>query len=166
MSAPVLTGGCLAVSLAIAGMNGWHWYKTGKDPKNLLHFGSGFALGGLATICTGLLGVLAGWSVAVGNAAGRHAVSGATGKNAAPLNHGTAGQLSAGGAIITFLLAVGFIVAYRAANKTIKRRLAGGFFCGATLVVTVGMAGLFVHVVGMVNGIGNPVMGWFNGGAA
>ncbi|BBB01094.1 hypothetical protein RVR_8347 [Actinacidiphila reveromycinica] len=166
MSSPALTAGALAVSLAIAGANLWQWHKAGKDPKNLAHFGGGFALGGLATVCTGLLGVLAGWSVAAGNGVGKHAVSGATGNTAQALNRGTAGTLTSGGAVITFLLLIGFIIAWRAASKTVRRRLLGGFFCGATLVVTVGMAGLFVHVVNLVNGMGNPVLSWFNGGAA
>jgi hypothetical protein len=164
MSSPALTAGCLAVSLAIAGVNGWTWYKTGRDPKNLVHFGSGFALGGLATICGGLLGVLAGWSVGAGNAAGKSAVSSTTGAAKDAMHHGTAGTLTPGGAIVTFLLAVGFVVAWRAASKVIRRRLAGGFFCGTTLVVTVGVAGLFVHVVGLVNGIGDSGYQWFNGG--
>lgn len=166
MSSPALTAGALAVSLGIAGANLWHWYKTGKDPKNLVHFGSGFALGGLATICTGLLGVLAGWSVSGANTAGRSAVSSTTGAGKAVMNHGHAGSLHPGGAIITFLLLVGFVIAYRAASKVIKRRLFGGFFCGTTLVVTVGVAGLFVHVVGLVNGVGDSGYHWFNGGAA
>lgn len=166
MSSPALTAGALAVSLAIAGANGWTWYKTGKDPKNLIHFGSGFALGGLATICTGLLGVLAGWSAGIGNTAGRSAVSSSTGTGKATLVHGSAGQLTPGGAIVTFLLAVGFVVAWRAASKVIRRRLLGGFFCGSTLVITVGVAGLFVHVVGLVNGVGDSGYQWFNGGQA
>jgi hypothetical protein len=166
VSSPALTAGALAVSLAIAGANGWTWYKTGKDPKNLIHFGSGFALGGLATICGGLLGVLAGWSAGIGNTAGRSAVSSTTGATKAAMNHGAAGTLTPGGAIVTFLLAVGFVIAWRAASKVIRRRLLGGFFCGTTLVITVGVAGLFAHVVGLVNGIGDSGYQWFNGGAA
>lgn len=166
MSSPALTAGALAVSLGIAGANLWHWYKTGKDPKNLVHFGSGFALGGLATICGGLLGVLAHWSASGANTAGRSAVSSTTGAGKAAMNHGHAGNLTAGGAIVTFLLLVGFVIAWRAASKTIRRRLLGGFICGSTLVITVGVAGLFVHVVGLVNGIGDSGYGWFNGGAA
>lgn len=163
MSSPALTAGALAVSLGIAGGNLWHWYKRGKDPKKLVHFGSGFALGGLATICGGLLGVLAGWSAAVGNTAGRSAVSSTTGAGKAVMNHGNAGQLSPGGSIVTFLLLVGFVIAWRAAPKDIRLRLIGGFFCGSTLVITVGIAGLFAHVVGLVNGVGDPGYNWIDG---
>lgn len=166
MSSPALTAGALAVSLGIAGVNFWHWHKTGKNTKNLAHFGSGFALGGLGTICTGLLGVLTGWSVAVGNTAGRSAVSSTTGTGKTVMNQGHAGQLGTGGAIVTFLLLTGFVVAWRAAPKQIRWRLVGGFFCGATLVATVGVAGLFVHVVGLVNGVGDAGFNWINGGSA
>lgn len=166
MSSPALTAGALSVSLGIAGVNLWHWYKTGKDPKRLVHFGSGFGLGGLATICGGLLGTIAGWSASAVNTAGRSAVSSTTGASKAVMNHGDAGQLTAGGAIVTVLLLVGFVVAWRAASKEIRRRLLGGFICGSTLVITVGVAGLFVHVVGLVNGVGDSGYSWFNGGSA
>lgn len=163
MSSPGLTAGALAVGLGITGANLWYWYKKGKDPKKLVHFGGGFVLGGLGTICGGLLGVLAGWSVAVGNTAGRSAVSSTTGAGTAVMNHGHAGALHPGGAIVTFLLLFAFVVAWRAAPKDIRWRLVGGFFCGSTLVVTVGVAGLFVHVVGLVNGVGDPGFNWING---
>ena len=67
---------------------------------------------------------------------------------------------------MTVLLLVGFVVAWRAASKEIRRRLLGGFICGSTLVITVGVAGLFVQVVGLVNGIGDTGYSWFNGGSA
>jgi|GEM_PF-4698826 len=166
MSSPALTAGCLAVSLAIAGTNGWHWYKRGRKPEDLAHFGSGVALGGLSTVCGGLLGTLAGWSIAAGNSAGSSAVSGTTGATATAIRHGTAGHLTPGGGIITCLLAVGCVVAWRAAGKEVRRRLVGGFFVGATLVATAGMAHEFVHVVGLVNSMGDPLIGWFNRGQA
>ncbi len=166
MSSPALTAGALAVSLGVAGANLWHWYKTGKDPKRMAHFGSGFVLGGLGTICGGLLGVFAGWFAVAGNTAGRSAVSSTTGAAKSAMNHGHAGTLHPGGAIVTFLLLIGFVIAWRAAPKQIRWRLVGGFFCGATLVITVGVAGLFVHVVGLVNGVGDSGYNWFNGGSA
>lgn len=166
MSSTALTAGCLAVSLGVAGVNGWHWYKAGRDPKKLAHFGGGFALGGLATVCTGILGTLAGWSIAAGNGAGRQAVSSTTGATATTIRHGTAGHLTPGGGVVTFLLTVGCIVAWRAASKEVRRRLVGGFFVGATLVATAGMAHEFVHVVNMINGVGDPMTNWFNRGQA
>lgn len=166
MSSPALTAGALAVSLAVTGTNLWYWYKSGKDPKNLLHFGGGYLTGGLATVCTGLLGTLAGWTAGADNGLGKHAVSSTTGHTANTLHHGTAGQLTPGGGIVTVLVAVGFVVAWKAAPKAVKRKLAGGFFSGATLTITIGVAGLFVHVVGLVNGVGDSGYAWFNGGSA
>lgn len=167
MNHTALTAGALAVSLAITGINLWRWWKSpGRDPKNLLHFAGGFLTGGLATICGGLLGTLAGWTAGVDNAIGQHAVSGTTGRAAQAMNHGTAGQLTPGGAIVTVLIATGFVVAWRAAPKPVKKKLLGGAWAGATLVITVGVAGLFVHVVAMVNGVGDTGYAWFNGGAA
>jgi hypothetical protein len=166
MSDTALTVGGLAVGLSITGVNLWHWYKAGKDPKNLAPFGSAFALGGLSTLCGGLLGTLAGWTAGANNAAGKNAVAGVAGGQAGTVNAGTAGQLTQGGALATALIAVGVFVAWRAANKQLKRKLAGGWWAGATLTLSAGMAGLFVHVVSLVNSVGGGVLGWFNGGAA
>lgn len=161
-----LTAGATAVSLAVTGTNFWYWYKAGKDPKKLLHFGGGCLIGGLATICGGLLGTLAGWTAGADNALGSHAVSSTTGQGAAALHQGTAGALTPGGGIVTFLIATGFAIAWKTAPKDIRRKLAGGAFSGATLTLTIGVAGLFVHVVALVNGIGDSGYAWLNGGSA
>lgn len=167
MSAPLLTVGGLAVGLAITGVNLWHWWKSpGRDPKNLAPFGGAFVLGGLSTLCGGLLGILAGWTAGANNAAGKHAVTSVAGGHTGTVVHKAAGQLTPGGALATFLIAVGVIVAWRAANKQLKRRLAGGWWAGATLTLSAGMAGLFVNVVNLVNNFGGGILGWFNGGAA
>lgn len=162
-----LTAGAATVSLAITGANLWGWWKAGKVPKNLAHFGGGYAIGGLASICAGgILGTLAAWAASLANGVGKHAVTASTGQNAAALHHGSAGTLTPGGGMVTALGAVAFAIAWKTASKTIKRRLTGGFFSGATLTLTIGVAGLFAHVVGIVNGIGDSGLGWLNGGAA
>lgn len=166
MSSPSLTAGGLAISLAATGYHAWKWWKTtGRKPRDLVPFAGSAVLGGLSTICAGLLGVLAGWTVGVDNGLGKQAVSGATGTGGAAVHHGTAGQLSPGGAIVTFLLAFAFVVAWKAADKVMKQKLFWGWFSGATLTFTVGVAGLFLHVVHGVNGIGDPMYAWFDGGA-
>jgi hypothetical protein len=68
--------------------------------------------------------------------------------------------------MLTALGAVAFAVAWKAAPKKTRNKLAGGFFSGATLTLTIGIAGLFAHVVGVVNGIGDTGLGYLNGGAA
>jgi hypothetical protein len=164
MSAPLLTVGGLAVGLAITGVNLWHWWKSpGRDPKNLAPFGGAFVLGGLSTLCGGLLGTLGGWTAGANNAAGRHAVTSVAGGRAGTVAHKAAGTLTPGGALATTLIAVGVFVTWRAASKQLKRKLAGGWWAGATLTLSAGMAGLFVHVVTLVNSVGGGVLGWFNG---
>ncbi|AEW94620.1 MULTISPECIES: hypothetical protein [Streptomycetaceae] len=167
MSHTALTVGGLAVGLAITGVNAWSWWKSpGRDPKHLLPFASGFALGALSTICGGLLGAAAGWTAGLNNAAGGHIVPGATGTGAGTVARGAAGGLTPGGALLTFLLLVGVIVAWRAATKVLKRRLAGGWWAGATLTLSAGVAGLIGStIVPVVNTGGDSVLAWFNGGA-
>lgn len=165
MNPAVLTVGGLGVGLAITGVNLWHWWRSpGRDPKHLAPFGGAFVLGGLSTLCGGLLGTLGGWTAGANNAAGRNAVRGVAGGQAGVVAHKAAGQLTPGGALATFLIAVGVVIAWRAANRQLKRRLAGGWWAGATLTLSAGMAGLFVHVVMLVNSVGGGMLGWFNRG--
>lgn len=167
MSSTTLTAGALAISLAVTGYNLWQWWKTpARDPKVLLPFAGSYVLGGLSTICGGLIGTLGVWTAGASNGAGKHVVSGTAGATASTLNRGNAGQLTPGGAILTVLIAFGFIVAWKAASKVIKKKLFGGWVSGATLTLSVGVAGLFVHVVGLINGIGDSGYAWFNGGSA
>jgi len=167
MSNTALTAGALAVSLAATGVYGWHWWKSpGRDPKALIPFAGSYILGGLGTVAGGVLAMVAGWTAGLDNAVGRHAVTASAGGRTAVLNHGTAGQLTTGGHIVAFLFAVGFVVAWKAANKAIKRKLFWGFFCGVTMTLTVGMAGLFSHIVVLANNLGDIPLAWFNGGAA
>lgn len=169
MSSPALTAGGLTISLAATGYYLWQWGKSpGRKPADLAPFAGSYILGGLATICGGLLGVLAGWTALVGNAVGKHAVTGAAGGHADVMNHGSAGTLTSGGRILVALLAFACFIAYRTAAKTMKKRIFWGWFAGSTMMLTVGMALLFAHVVALVNGIGDSGYNWFNhgGGAA
>jgi ABC-type sulfate transport system permease component len=165
MSNIALTAGGLAVSLAATGFYGWQWWKSpGRKPADLAPFAGSYILGGLATVCGGVLGVLSGWTALAGNGLGKHAVTSTAGGKAAVMNHGTAGVLTPGGHIVAFLLAFACFIAWRAAAKTIKRRIFWGWFAGSTMMLTVGMALLFAHVVALVNGIGDTGYGWFNHG--
>lgn len=167
MSSPALTAGGLAISLAATGIYGWRWWKTAnRKPADLAPFAGSYVLGGLATVCAGILGILAGWTALLGNGLGKHAVTSTAGGKVTTMAHGTAGVLTPGGRIVVFLVAVAAVVAWRAAAKTMKRQLFWGWFCGSTMTLTVGVAGLFVHVVGLVNGVGDSGYAWFNGGQA
>jgi hypothetical protein len=165
MSHTTITVGCLAVSLAATLYYGWKWWKIpGRKPADLAPFAGSYVLGGLATMCAGLLGVLAGWTTLVGNGVGKHAVTSTSGGKAEVINHGSAGVLTPGGHLVAFLLAFGFVVAWKAANKAVKQKLFWGWFSGATMTLTVGVAGLFLHVTGVANGMGDGILGWFNHG--
>lgn len=167
MSSTVLTVGGFAVSLAATGIYMWKWWRNpGRKPADLAPFAGSYVLGGLSTLCAGLLGVLAGWTALLGNGVGKHAVSGTAGGHADVMNHGTAGVLGPGGRLVAFLFAVGFVVAWKAASKAVKQKLFWGWACGATMTLTVGVAGLFLHVTGVANGIGDGIINWANGVSA
>lgn len=165
MSNVAITVGGLGVSLAATGIYLWKWWKTGtRKPADLAPFVGSYVLGGLATMCAGIIGLLAGWTALLGNGLGKHAVSGTSGGPADTVNRGTAGVLTPGGHLVAFLMVVGFAVAWKAATKAAKRQLWWGWFSGTTMVLTVGVAGLFLHVTGLANGVGDGVLGWFNHG--
>ncbi|AZM46585.1 hypothetical protein DMB38_12860 [Streptomyces sp. WAC 06738] len=162
-----LTVGGLGVGLAILGVNLWKWWKSpGRDPKALLPFAAGLSLGALATLCAGgLLGVLAGWTAGLNNKAGEVAVPGATGTSSGAVARGSMGALTSGGALLVFLLAVAYVVAWRAANKELKRKLLGGWWSGATLSLSAGAAGILAStLVPLVNDAGGEVLAFFEGG--
>lgn len=167
MSTTPLTAGCLAISLAATGYSLWQWWKApGHKPKDLAPFAGSYVLGGLSTICGGVLALAFGMTLGLGNGLGKHVVSGTAGGQPAVMNHGSAGQLTTGGRIVTFLIAVGFVIAWKAAAKAVRKTLWWGWFSGATMTVTVGMAALFAHVVIFANNVGDAGYGWFNGGSA
>jgi TM2 domain-containing membrane protein YozV len=165
MSSIALTAGGLTISLAATGYYGWQWWKSpGRKPGDLAPFAGSYVLGGLASICGGVIGVAAGWTALAGNAVGKHAVTSAAGGHTDVMNRGSAGILTPGGHIVATLLAFVCFVAWRGAAKTIKRRIFWGWFAGSTMMLTVGMAMLFAHVVALVNGIGDSGYNWFNHG--
>lgn len=170
MSSPIaLTVGGLAVSLAVTGIYGWRWWKSpGRKPADLAPFAGSYVLGGLATMCGGIIGVFAGWTALLGNGLGKHAVTSTAGGKADTINHAPAGALTQGGHLVAFLIAVAFAVAWKAAAKTVKQKLWWGWFAGATMTLTAGVAGLFLHVTGLANGLGDGMLAWFNhsGGGA
>ncbi|MCX5587564.1 hypothetical protein [Streptomyces erythrochromogenes] len=151
----ILTLAGAAISLAVLYANLRTWKKANWDPKAIGPFAAHFLLGALATVCVGgLLGFLAGCTVQGANGAGARAVPGATGTPDAGLARGTMGQLSPEGGLVVFLLTVALGLAWKASSKDVKKRAAGGLFCGATLCVTAGVASLLDGLPGVANGVG------------
>lgn len=149
-----LSGFALALIILLANLR--RWWKGSRDPKDLSHFGQGFTLGALATACAGgLLGWVAGCAPGVANSGGQKGVSGLTGASpSSPLARGSIGSLTEEGAVVVTLFAVLVLFSWRAAKKDEKKRLGGGMFCGMTLCITAGIAGLLTWLPDLVNTIG------------
>lgn len=163
-TATTLSIGGLGVALAILWANLRPWWKGGRDPKQLLPFGHGFTVGALATVCAGgVLGLLAGCTAGVANTAGRRAVPGTTGTSDGTIAHASLGQLTPGGGLVVFLLAVGLVIAWKSTGKAEKKRMAGGAFCGSTLCLTAGIAGLLTWLPSVANASGGWLLGLVGG---
>lgn len=164
-TATTLSIGGLGIALAILIANLRPWWKSKKrDPKDLIPFGSGFAVGALATICGGgILGWLAGCAAGAANTAGRRAVPGATGTPDGSIAHASLGQLTPGGGLVVFLMTVGLVLAWKSTEKKEKKRMAGGVFCGTTLCLTAGIAGLLTWLPMVVNTSGDWLLGLVGG---
>lgn len=165
MTSPGLTLAGLALSLAVLWANLRPWWKSTRDPKLLIPFGSGFGIGALGTVCGGgILGWLAGCSTKLANSGGDKAVRGTTGTaSSGAITHGDLGQLTPEGAVIVFLLTVGLVLAWKASGKLDKRRMAGGAFCGSTLCLTAGVAGALAWLPDGVNQLGGVLRGAVEG---
>lgn len=151
-----LTFAGAAISLGVLYLNLRPWWKGGRNPKDLLPFGGAALLGALSTVCTGgLLGWLAGCSTTGANTAGEKGVPGATGTNSGALAKGSLGQLTPEGGVIVFLLAVTVAAMWKAAGKQDRKRMYGGAFCGSTLCMTAGVAGMLGGLPSAANNLGD-----------
>lgn len=165
MTTDQLTLAGAAISIGVLFLNLRPWWTGGRNPKDLLPFGSAFVLGALATVCAGgLLGWLAGCSAVGANTAGNKAVPGATGTSDVALARGSLGALTQEGGVIVFLLALAVAAAWKVAGKKDKRRMAGGGFCGMTLCLTAGIAGTLDWLPGVANSLGTGLRSALEGG--
>ena len=167
MTSSQLTYGGLGIALAILALNLWGFWKGGKDPKTLGPFVAGWGMGALATLCAGgLLGWLAGMATAGTNTTGNRAVPGVTGQDGTDIRPGIAGALTPGGALLTFLLSVVFVVALKGAAKKASRRMVGGLICGICLAYTAATAGMLDSTLTpLVNAAGDRLLAVFGGEA-
>lgn len=166
MIALATTTGGVGLAAVILYANLRPWLKSSdRDPRLLAPFGGGFALGSLSTLCAGgVLGVIATWSAGGTARVGDHLVPGATGQDAGTLPRGDMGRLGPGGGLAVFILFAAMAIAWRATGKgepgkKLRRRMVGGVLCGATLALTVGVAGLLQPtLVAAANGAGDQVL--------
>ena len=156
MTSPGLTLAGLALVLAILWANLRPWWKGNRDPQQLRAFGTGNLLGALSTMCGGgLLGWLAGCAPTIANTGGDKATRSVTGQSSAgAITTGDLGQLTPEGAVVVFLIAVGTVMAFRAAGKQDKKRMVGGVFCGVCLCLTAGVAGALSFLPDLINQAG------------
>lgn len=145
-----------AVALAIMWANLRPWLKGGRDPKALLPYGSGAALGSLATICVG--GAL-GWGAAglagMATAGGDKGVEQVTGTRRSALPTGRMGVLTPEGGVVVFLLFLALILLFRAANKKDRWRIIGGFVSFSVLGFLPGVAATLTWWPNAVNWAGS-----------
>ncbi|MFD4264053.1 hypothetical protein ACFWR9_42225 [Streptomyces sp. NPDC058534] len=155
-----LTLGGLLAALIILTCNLYPWWTGGREFKMLAAFGKGFGGAACAAACPG--GIL-GWahsrSGSVGNSAGEAAGQGLTG---ARVGSGlTAGQLTgltATGAVVVVVAVTLVVLSYKTAGKKDKRRIVGGAFVGAVLLLTAGVAGALVWLPDALNGAGDGIV--------
>ncbi|MFJ3834461.1 hypothetical protein ACIPY6_02970 [Streptomyces sp. NPDC090054] len=145
------------ICLGILYFNLRKWWDGGREIKALAPFAQSTFMGILAALCAGgLLGWLAGCTRQGVSAVGDKGISGVTGTPAgAPMaTQSLAGQLTPEGGVIVALAAAITVVAYKAAGKEDKRRMAGGLICGMCLTITAGIAGALDGLPGLVNEAG------------
>jgi hypothetical protein len=146
----------LALVCAILWANLRPWWKGSRDPEQLRAFGTGGLLGAVSTMCSGgLLGWLSGCAPTAANTAGAKATQGVTGQApGSTVTSGSLGELTPEGAVVVFLITVGTVLAWKAAGKQDKKRMAGGAFCGSCLCLTAGVAGALSFLPDLVNQAG------------
>lgn len=166
-----LTIGGAAVALAILGWYGYQWWRGGRQPKQLALLTLPVAAGALIAACTGgLLGKAADLAASGTNTAGKVAAGG-TGAMDGTITPGATTALTPGGAVITLVALVVAIAvlasAAKGGTKGAAVRLVLLAVAGASLAAAAGPAGLLnSSLYALVNGAGEPLMSWMNGGSA
>lgn len=146
----------LALALVVLYANLRPWWTGKREAKQLAPLGKGAALGLVSAVCPGgILGWAAAHSSAAANTGGDRLVHGTTGIKASdPVAHQSMGGLSAPGAVIVALITAVVVLAWRAAGKQDKKRIAGGAFVSTVLCLTAGVAGALTWVPGALNSVG------------
>lgn len=151
----------LAVTVVVLYANLRTWWTGSRDFKTIAPFATYFCFGGAMTMCVGgLLGFLAGCAAGTTNTAGEKGVPRVTGTGGGgALASGTLGQLTPEGGVVVFIATAALVFAWRAAGKNVKRRMVGGAWCGATLCMTAGVAGLMQWLGPAINQLGATLRG-------
>lgn len=164
----------MTVSLTLAGVgiaililfaNLRTWWKGSKDPKALMPYAVGAAVGSLATVCVG--GALGWGSSGIANmlsGAGDKGVSAVAGTDGAPVTTGSMGTLGPeGGVVVCILLGVGVLM-FKASGSTDRKRMFGGFVSFAILALLPGVASALEWWPDVVNWAGTQGAGLIGSG--
>jgi len=154
----ITLGGLTAAAIVLL-YNLRPWWTGNRDAKQLAAFGKGTALGLVSAVCPGgILGWLHAHSGGAANSAGGRITSGATGVHAAaPVAHRSLTGLDEPGACVVAVLAIVVVIAWKAAGKRDKWRMAGGTFVASVLCLTAGVIGALTWMPGLLNGVGASV---------
>ncbi|MEU3962906.1 hypothetical protein AB0F42_24390 [Streptomyces buecherae] len=149
-----------AIAIAILWANLRPWLAGGRDPKALVPYGAGAALGSLATICVG--GAL-GWGArgiaGAATAGGDKGVRKTAGTGQSALPTGRMGVLTPEGGVVVCLILVAVVLLFKAAGKKEKRRILGGFVSFAILGFLPGVAATLTWWPDTVNWAGAELAG-------
>jgi hypothetical protein len=118
---------------------------TGKsfDVRAHIPFLLGLTIGMLAISCPGgIIGQIAAKVLGVSNAIGDKALTSGTGSAVTAVTRHAATQLAAGGAVVTVLLVVAVIILRKSMPKPARKQLIAGLWCGITLGLSSGAAGI------------------------
>lgn len=151
--------GGITIALAILWLNFRKWWKGNRDPKELLPYSAGSALGSLSTICAGgALGWGASGVAGLFSSAGSKGVSSVTGTSgASTLPTGRMGTLTQEGGVVTCLILIAVIALFKSSGKLDKRRIVGGFITFAILGFLPGVAALLSWWPDSVNWLGMKI---------
>jgi hypothetical protein len=151
----ILSMAGVAVAALVAWANLRPWWKSGRDPRALVPYGSALLLGLIATMCVGgLLGWGAAGIAGLVTGGGDKVVSAAAGTGAARLSTARLGALTPAGGIVATLYFGGLCLAWKGAGKLDKRRMAGGLLTGAVLGFLPGIVQLMGWLPETVNSAG------------
>ncbi|NUS14550.1 MAG: hypothetical protein HOY69_24650 [Streptomyces sp.] len=108
----------------------------------------------------GVLGQMAAKVVGISNSVGDKVVSGASGAAAAAVNRAAPTAMTAFGTIVTLLLVAAVFFLRKHLEKRVKGQMFAGIWCGTTLGLSAGAAGLTAAVlIPLVNQAGQLIGG-------
>ncbi|MEU6168074.1 hypothetical protein [Streptomyces tanashiensis] len=154
----------VGLALLILWANLRPWWNSGRDPKALAPYGSGFLLGVLATMCVGgLLGWGAAGIVGLITSGGNTVVSATVGTDGTSMATARLGALTGPGGIVVAAYFGGMCLAWKSAKKDGKRRMAGGLITGAVLGILPGVVLLVGWLPDTINEAGAYAKAFFEG---